>query len=90
MMDKLNALPIEALFKLKKSLDEACERRRYELFRVGREATFPTPKVAGGICRIRITSLGPKNVLGYRIDDAGNHLTKEKWRVGPNPATFVR
>lgn len=89
MLDKLQSLPIETLFALKKQLDAACESRRYELFKVGREATFPTNKVNSGVCHIRITGLGPKNVSGYRIDEQGNHLMKEKWRVSPNLLTPI-
>lgn len=83
MMDKLNSLPIETLFKLKKQFEEACANRRHELFKVGRQATFPTNKRPSGICRIMITKLGPKNVFGYEIDEHGTHLTRSTWRVGP-------
>lgn len=85
MLDKISALDDETFFKLKAAVKADDERRRYRLFAVGKEATFTGKQ--GERLRMRITGRGPKNVMGYIIDDEGNHLLRSKWRVNPSLLT---
>ncbi|MPQ56249.1 hypothetical protein [Duganella sp. FT27W] len=89
MLDKLMAVPIETLFDLKQKVDEACEKRRRELFKPGRKAKFETNKRKCGYVVMMITQIGPKNIIGYEIDAHGNHLQHVTCRVDPRVLTPV-
>lgn len=86
MLDKLATLPIDALFKLKAGVDEAVERRRREVYRVGRLVRFNDK--AGVQVIARITKIGPKNLFCHLLDSAGRPLPKFErgatWRCSPS------
>ena len=82
-MDKLAALPDEALFKLKARIDDACLVRKKKLLIPGKEATFVSNRDGSNI-RIKITKCGLKNVIGYQIHADGRHDMRSRWRVSPD------
>jgi len=84
---KLMALPIDVLQKLKKEVDEAMNRRRYELFKIGKLASFYCPKKRRDIT-IKITGMGPKNIMGDEVNERGIPIGG-KWRVGPSILTVL-
>jgi len=90
MQDKLRAIPDDALIELKQRVDEEFKRRRPNLLRVGRQATFESSKT-GETVRILITGKGPKNYLGTRCDEYGNPIGGRgaQWRVHPDFLTPV-
>lgn len=85
MNAKLLALPIDALFKLQQEVKEACERRRHEVYRVGRLVKFDDK--AGMSVIAKITKIGPKNLYCHVLDAAGRPLPKFErgatWRCAP-------
>lgn len=83
---KLMQLPIDALQKLKKEVDEAMQWRRYELFKVGKLASFVSSK--GQYTVIKITGVGPKNIMGAEVNERGIP-TGGKWKVAPSFLTVL-
>jgi hypothetical protein len=85
---KLAALPTATLIELQRTIKEVIEAKSRRELRVGTEATFFNRRI-GRDTRILVTGFGPKNVMGYEVDDHGNHLTMRKWRVHPSVLTPV-
>lgn len=87
MNPKLMALPIDALQQLKKDVDEAMSHRKYELFRVGKLASFYSAKKGREVI-IRITKINTKTVMGDEVNERGIP-TGMKWKCGPSCLTVL-
>jgi len=79
---KLEALPAEALFKLKAAIDEVAEKRKRQLFKTGAAATF-THSTTGEKMRVIVMRVHTKNISCVEADAHGMPLYNKKWRIDP-------
>jgi hypothetical protein len=83
MKDKLNALPDDALIRLKMQIDAEFKSRRSRIFAPGKLATFFSEKYDRDVL-LKITGKGPKNYLANECDKFGNPVGRGQWRIHPS------
>jgi hypothetical protein len=86
---KLEALDMVTLSALRNVVSEILHRKMRQNAYKGYEVLSSDERRGGRQVRIRITDAGPVNLVGYMIDENGNHLTRTKWRISPSLATVV-
>ena len=82
MLEKLEMLSIEALIKLRDSVNAVLSNKTDKMLRVGQIAYFE-PSDGGDRTYIVITKVNPKTFSGYRYDiNTGAHERNLRWKVG--------
>lgn len=82
MIEKLKALPIEALLDLSDALKVVLEEKKRHMLRPGVLATFTDTRVVPPVERtICIERINPKTISGYVVEN-GRHMRERKWKVG--------
>lgn len=80
---KLEALPVEVLFKLKAAVDEVANKKKRALLQTGAIATF-TDTRNGEVLRVIVNKFMVKNVNCTELDSSGMPISNKRWRIHAN------